>query len=132
MHTSDIANMTEHGYLQITDRIIDVIKTGGEWISSLQLEDIIMKAPGVKEAAVIGVKDEKWGERPAAIVVRDYQAEEAPTENKIKVHVGRYADEGVISKYGVPHTILFVDRIERTSVGKIDKKLLRKRYTEEE
>jgi fatty-acyl-CoA synthase len=132
MRTNDIANMTEHGYLQITDRIKDVIKTGGEWISSLELEDIIMKAPGVKEVAVIGVKDEKWGERPAAIVVRDYQAEEAPTENKIKAHVGRYADEGVISKYGVPHTILFVDQIERTSVGKIDKKLLRKRYTEDE
>jgi fatty-acyl-CoA synthase len=132
MHTNDIASMTEDGYLQITDRIKDVIKTDGEWISSLALEDIIMKAPGVKEAAVIGVKDEKWGERPAAIVVRDYQAEEAPTENALKAHVGRYADEGVISKYGVPHTILFVDQIERTSVGKIDKKLLRKRYTEEE
>ena len=132
MHTNDIANITEHGYLEITDRIKDVIKSGGEWISSLQLEDIIMKAPGVKEVAVIGVKDEKWGERPAAIVVRDYQAEEAPTENTIKAHVGRYADEGVISKYGVPQTILFVDQIERTSVGKIDKKLLRKRYTEDE
>jgi fatty-acyl-CoA synthase len=132
MHTSDIANMTEHGYLQITDRIKDVIKTGGEWISSLQLEDIIMKAPGVKEAAVIGIKDERWGERPAALVVRDYQAEEAPTENTIKAHVGRFADEGAISKYGVPQTILFVDQLERTSVGKIDKKLLRKRYTQDD
>ena len=65
MRTNDIANITEHGYLQITDRIKDVIKSGGEWISSLQLEDIIMKAPGVKEVAVIGVKDEKWAERPA-------------------------------------------------------------------
>ena len=74
MHTNDIANMSPHGYLQITDRIKDVIKSGGEWISSLELEDIIMKAPGVKEAAVIGVKDEKWGERPVALVVRDYQA----------------------------------------------------------
>ena len=77
-------------------------------------------------------KDEKWGERPAAIVVRDYQAEEAPTENTIRAHVGRYADEGAISKYGVPQTILFVDQIERTSVGKIDKKALRKRYAEDE
>ena len=64
LHTNDIANMTSDGYLQITDRIKDVIKTGGEWISSLELEDIITKSPGVKEAAVIGVKDEKWGERP--------------------------------------------------------------------
>ena len=109
-----------------------MIKSGGEWISSLELEDIIMKAPGVKEAAVIGVKDEKWGERPVALVVRDYQAEEALTENAIKAHVGAFADKGVISKYGVPQTILFVDQLERTSVGKIDKKLLRARYTQDE
>ncbi len=132
MHTNDIANMTPHGYLQITDRLKDVIKTGGEWISSLELEDIIMKAPGVKEVAVIGVKDEKWGERPAALVVRDYQTDEAPTENSIKAHVGRVADSGVISKYAVPQTILFVDQLDRTSVGKIDKRMLRKRYTQDE
>ena len=132
MHTNDVANMSPHGYLQITDRIKDVIKSGGEWISSLELEDIIMKAPGVKEAAVIGVKDEKWGERPVALVVRDYQVEEAPTENTIKSHFGEFADKGVISKYGVPQTILFVDQLERTSVGKIDKKLLRARYTQDE
>jgi fatty-acyl-CoA synthase len=128
LHTNDIANMSPDGYLQITDRIKDVIKTGGEWISSLELEDIIMKAPGVKEVAVIGMKDEKWGERPVALIVRDYQAAEAPTENAIKAHVGGFADKGVISKYGVPQTILFVDQLERTSVGKIDKKLLRARY----
>ena len=132
MHTNDVANMSPHGYLQITDRIKDVIKSGGEWISSLELEDIIMKAPGVKEAAVIGVKDEKWGEHPVALVVRDDQVEEAPTENTIKSHVGEFADKGVISKYGVPQTILFVDQLERTSVGKIDKKLLRARYTQDE
>ena len=132
LHTNDIANMSPHGYLQITDRIKDVIKSGGEWISSLELEDIIMKAPGVKEAAVIGVKDEKWGERPVALVVRDYQAKEAPTENAIKAHVGGFVDAGVISKYGVPQTILFVDQLDRTSVGKIDKKLLRTRYTQDE
>jgi fatty-acyl-CoA synthase len=132
MHTNDIANMSPHGYLQITDRLKDVIKSGGEWISSLELEDIIMKSPGVKEAAVIGVKDEKWGERPLALVVRDYQAEDARTENTIKAHVGAFADKGVISKYGVPRTILFVDQLERTSVGKIDKKLLRARYTQDE
>ena len=132
LHTNDIANMSPHGYLQITDRIKDVIKTGGEWISSLELEDIIMKAPGVKEAAVIGVKDETWGERPVALVVRDYQAEEAPTENTIRAHIGGFADTGVISKYAVPQSILFVDRLERTSVGKIDKKILRTRYTQDE
>jgi fatty-acyl-CoA synthase len=132
MHTNDIANMSPHGYLQITDRLKDVIKSGGEWISSLDLEDIIMKVPGVKEAAVIGVKDEKWGERPVALVVRDHQAATPTTESAIKAHVGKVAETGVISKYAIPHTILFVDQLERTSVGKVDKKLLRKLYTEDE
>ena len=86
----------------------------------------------MKEVAVIGLKDEKWGERPAALVVRDDQTEEAPTENTIKAHVGHFADEGAISKYAVPQTILFVDQLERTSVGKIDKKLLRQRFTQDE
>src|SRR5208337_5503658 len=64
LHTSDIGNVGPDGYVQITDRIKDVIKTGGEWVSSLQIEDLIMHCAGVGEAAVIGVKDEKWGERP--------------------------------------------------------------------
>jgi fatty-acyl-CoA synthase len=130
LHTNDIANMMPDGYLQITDRIKDVIKTGGEWISSLELEDIIMKAAGVKEAAVIGIKDEKWGERPIALVVRDSQAEPAATEASVKSYVATFAERGVISKYAIPQSVQFVEHLERTSVGKIDKKLLRKLYTE--
>jgi fatty-acyl-CoA synthase len=106
----------------------DVIKSGGEWISSLELEDIILKAAGVKEVAVIGVKDDKWGERPIALVVRDSQSQEAASEASIKAHVGKVAETGAISRYAIPQTIVFVDHIERTSVGKIDKKLLRERY----
>jgi fatty-acyl-CoA synthase len=128
MHTNDVANMNAEGYLQITDRMKDLIKTGGEWISTLQLEDLIMQAPGVKEAAVIAVKDEKWGERPMALIVRDYQAPESPTENDIKSFLGGYADKGVISKYSIPQSILFVDELERTSVGKLNKQALRHRY----
>ena len=71
LHTSDIAVLTPDGYVQITDRIKDVIKTGGEWVSSLQIEDLITQCPGVAEAAVIGVKDDRWGERPMALVVKD-------------------------------------------------------------
>jgi len=130
LHTNDISNMTPDGYLQITDRIKDVIKTGGEWISSLELEDIITKASGVKEAAVIGVKDEKWGERPIALVVRDPQADPPATETSVKSFVATFAERGVISKFAIPQAVLFVDHLERTSVGKIDKKLLRKLYTE--
>ena len=69
LHTGDIGNIDTEGYLQITDRVKDVIKTGGEWISSLELEDIISQHPAVSEAAVIGVADEKWGERPMALIV---------------------------------------------------------------
>ena len=69
LHTGDIGYIDEEGYLQITDRLKDVIKTGGEWISSLELEDIISQHPGVSEVAVIGVRDAKWGERPMALVV---------------------------------------------------------------
>ena len=128
LHTNDVANMNSDGYLQITDRMKDVIKTGGEWISSLQLEDIIMQAPGVKEVAVIGIKDEKWGERPVAFIVRDWQAAEALSENDIKSFLGAYVEKGIISKYSVPQAILFVDELERTSVGKLDKQALRQRY----
>ncbi|HME84923.1 MAG TPA: AMP-binding protein [Roseiarcus sp.] len=128
LHTSDVAAMTPEGYVQITDRIKDVVKTGGEWVSSLQIEDLIMHCAGVAEAAVIGVKDEKWGERPMALVVRDASSAEAVSEAAIKAHLKVFADGGVISKYGIPEKILFIDSLPRTSVGKIDKKELRKNY----
>ena len=128
LHTSDIANIDPDGYVQITDRIKDVIKTGGEWISSLELEDIISQHDGVLEVAVIGIKDEKWGERPLALVILDPKAGAPATEDDIKAHAKVYADKGVISKYGMPEKILFVKEIPKTSVGKIDKKALRHMY----
>ncbi|MBV8106159.1 MAG: fatty acid--CoA ligase [Hyphomicrobiales bacterium] len=128
LHTSDVAAMSPEGYVQITDRIKDVVKTGGEWVSSLQIEDLIMHCAGVAEAAVIGVKDEKWGERPMALVVREASSAEAVSEAAIKAHLKVFADGGVISKYGIPEKILFIDSLPRTSVGKIDKKELRKKY----
>jgi fatty-acyl-CoA synthase len=82
----------------------------------------------VAEAAVIGVKDEKWGERPMALVVRDASSAELVGETDIKAHLKVFADSGVISKYGVPDRILFVDSLPRTSVGKINKKELRIQY----
>jgi fatty-acyl-CoA synthase len=128
LHTNDIGNIGPDGYVQITDRIKDVIKTGGEWVSSLELEDIISQHGGVSEVAVIGIKDEKWGERPLALVVPNPKASAATTEENIKAHVKIYADKGVISKYGIPHKILFVEQIPKTSVGKIDKKALRQKH----
>lgn len=126
LHTSDIAVIGPDGYIQITDRIKDVIKTGGEWVSSLQVEDLITQCPGVAEAAVIGVKDDRWGERPLAVVVKGTAAE--VDENVIKAHLKGFSDAGVISKYAIPSTILFVDQLPKTSVGKLNKKELRDQY----
>ena len=128
LHTSDIGVMGPDGYLQITDRIKDVIKTGGEWISSLQLEDIIMHRAGVAECSVIGVKDARWGERPLALVVRDPKSATPVTAEEIKAHVLASSEKGVISKFAVPEKILFVEALAKTSVGKFDKKALRAQY----
>ncbi|TLN09512.1 fatty acid--CoA ligase, partial [bacterium] len=128
LHTSDVASRDEKGYVQISDRIKDVIKTGGEWVSSLALEDIIAQHPSVGETAVIGRPDDKWGERPMALIVAKPGA--TVSEEEIRAHVKDYASRGVISKFGVPEKILFVTAIEKTSVGKLDKKLLRQKYAQ--
>ncbi|HEY7943926.1 MAG TPA: fatty acid--CoA ligase [Casimicrobiaceae bacterium] len=125
LHTQDIGYF-ERGYLKVTDRIKDVIKTGGEWVSSLQIEDLISTHPAVAECAVIGVSDEKWGERPLALVVAKTDANLEPDD--IRKHVKLSADNGVIPQYAVPERILIVGSIARTSVGKIDKKKLREQY----
>jgi len=128
LHTSDVAVVSPDGYVHITDRIKDVIKTGGEWVSSLQIEDLISQCPGVAEAAVIGVKDDKWGERPLALVVKKAGGADPLTDAAIKTHLKVFSDKGVISRYGIPERILFIDQIPKTSVGKFDKKTLRDRY----
>jgi fatty-acyl-CoA synthase len=128
LHTNDIGRLDGSGYLMITDRLKDVIKTGGEWISSLELEDIIAHVKGVSEVAVIAVKDEKWGERPLALVVPKADCQSALSADAIKCHVKAHADKGIISKYAVPDQVMFIEAIDKTSVGKIDKKTLRTKY----
>jgi fatty-acyl-CoA synthase len=128
LHTGDIGLITPSGDLQVIDRIKDAIKTGGEWISSLQLEDLITRRIGVAECAVIGVKDDRWGERPLALIVRDTKTTPPVSEEDIKAHVLSYSDKGVISKFAVPQKILFVEALAKTSVGKFDKKALRAQY----
>ena len=128
LHTDDIGVIEPNGYLHIVDRIKDVIKTGGEWVSSLQIEDLVSQCKGVSEAAVIGVKDDKWGERPLALVVRDAQTGADLSDTQIKAHLKSFADAGVISKYGIPDVILFVDALPKTSVGKFNKNALREKY----
>jgi fatty-acyl-CoA synthase len=123
LHTGDIGNIDAGGYLRVTDRIKDVIKTGGEWISSLALEDIIAMHPEVSEVAVIGIADPKWGERPLPLVVK--REGSALTEAEIIELVAARSRSGDISRYAIPERIRFVDAIARTSVGKINKKKLR-------
>jgi len=128
LHTNDIGRIGSDGYLMITDRLKDVIKTGGEWISSLEIEDVISQHEGVSEVAVIGVKDEKWGERPMALIVPKAPFREKIEQEGIKAHIKSYVDKGVVSKFAIPDKIVFVDALERTSVGKLDKKRMRDRY----
>lgn len=128
LHTHDVANIDAHGYLKICDRTKDVIKTGGEWLSSLEIEDIVTKHAAVSEAAVIGVVDEKWGERPMALVVIKPGCELKVTEDEIKALVMEQVEQGTISRWAVPDRVLFVDALDKTSVGKVDKKELRRKY----
>lgn len=129
LHTGDVGFIDKEGYLQITDRLKDVIKTGGEWISSLTLEDLISQHEAVSESAVIGVKDEKWGERPMALVVLKDDFKGKVSEDDLKAHFMKFADAGTIPKYGVPEKVAIVESIAKTGVGKIDKKVLRANYT---
>ena len=126
LHTGDIAVIDRDGYIKITDRLKDVIKTGGEWVSSLDLEGLILHHPAVAETAVIGVPDPKWGERPFVVIV--FKPGQHATESEIKAHLREFAVRGLISTYAVPEHVVFVDEIPKTSVGKLDKKLLRERY----
>ncbi|CAD6562924.1 fatty acid--CoA ligase [Paraburkholderia sabiae] len=125
LHTQDIAVMTPDGFIQIVDRIKDVIKTGGEWVSSIEVESLITGVAGVQECAVVGVLDEKWGERPMAFVVRETGA--GVCAEVIRERLMQHVDARRISKYAVPDAerISFVTEIPKTSVGKINKKLLR-------
>ena len=124
LHTGDVGSINRNNTLQIKDRIKDVIKTGGEWISTIELENLISKHPAVSEVAVVGVPDERWDERPVATIVPRDEAD--VTADAIKAHLKQFVESGEIAKWAIPERIEFVDAIPKTSVGKIDKKLIRK------
>lgn len=128
LHTGDVATIDQEGYVQITDRLKDAIKTGGEWISSLELESLLSRHPKVFEVAVVGVPDEKWGERPVALIVPRPDANEPPTPNELRAFLLYFVDSGQISKWAVPDTFQIVESIPKTSVGKLDKKSIRKDF----
>jgi fatty-acyl-CoA synthase len=129
LYTGDVANIDPAGYIQITDRTKDVIKTGGEWISSLELENLISQHEAVSEAAAIGIPDDKWGERPLLIVVLRPEYKDKVSNEDLQKFMAKFAKEGKIPKYGVPDRYLIVDGIPKTSVGKINKIQLRKLYS---
>lgn len=116
--SGDVGKIDANGYLKLTDRIKDVVKSGGEWISSIDMENAIVGHPKVKEAAVIGVEHPKWQERPVVLLVT-VDGEDLTLEDVNSVLVDKFA------KWQLPDTVLFVDALPRTSVGKLDKKTMR-------
>ncbi|MGL4318810.1 MAG: fatty acid--CoA ligase [Pseudomonas sp.] len=123
LHTGDVATLDDFGFIDIRDRIKDVIKTGGEWLSSLELEDLISRHPAVREVAVVGVPDPQWGERPFALLVaREGLAIDAKA---LKEHLKPFVEQGHINKWAIPSQIALVTDIPKTSVGKLDKKRIR-------
>jgi fatty-acyl-CoA synthase len=128
LHTGDVGFIDAEGYLKITDRIKDVIKSGGEWVSSLTLEDIISQHEAISEAAVIAVPDEKWGERPLALVVLKKEFAGKVKEEDLLNFLMKFVQNGTIPKFGVPSQVLLVESIAKTSVGKLNKRALRKQF----
>ena len=128
LHTGDVGFIDKEGYLKITDRIKDVIKSGGEWVSSLILEDIISQHEAISEAAVIAVPDEKWGERPLALVVLKKEFAGKVKEEDLLNFLMKFVQNGTIPKFGVPSQVLLVESIAKTSVGKLNKRALRKQF----
>ena len=116
----DAGTIDSNGYLKLTDRIKDVIKSGGEWISSIDMENAIMAHPAIVEAAVIGVPHPKWQERPVAIVV--LKAGQNLSADAIHSHLSEH-----FAKWQLPE-VIFADAVKRTSVGKADKKRMRAEY----
>ncbi|MGH7635106.1 MAG: AMP-binding enzyme, partial [Gemmatimonadaceae bacterium] len=119
--TGDVVTIDAHGYIKITDRIKDLVKSGGEWISSVDLENALMGHPKVAEAAVIAVADAKWGERPLAVVV--LKPGQAATQDELRAHLAPK-----FAKFWLPDAFEFVDEIPRTSTGKMLKAKLRERF----
>jgi acyl-CoA synthetase (AMP-forming)/AMP-acid ligase II len=128
LHTGDVASIDAGGYVRIADRLKDIVKSGGESISSIELENVIMEKPGILRAAVIPIKDVKWGERPLALVIVHPEHGGRIGEDDIRLHVASYVERGFVSKIAIPENVIFVAELPLTSVGKVDKKKLRADY----
>lgn len=125
LRTGDAGIIDKEGYVQVVDRFKDLVKSGGEWISSVDLENLVMTHPAVLEAAVIGIPHEKWQERPLALVVLKQGYEGRVSKDEILDFL-----RGKIAKWQVPDDVVFLDSIPKTSTGKFDKKVLREQFRE--
>jgi fatty-acyl-CoA synthase len=132
LHTGDVGYLDADGYVRITDRFKDVIKIGGEWISSLELENALCQHPAVAEAAVVALPDSKWGECPHADVVLRAGFPQPVKASELLAHLRQFVDRGAIHKRALLTRIRFVAALPKTSVGKLDKKTLRTHMAEEE
>ena len=126
LHTGDVGYIRENGSLQVTDRLKDVIKTGGEWISSLMLENIASSCSGIEEVAAIGIPNEKWGERVVLVVKLLNNAVPDLIRQDLLRKFREHVELGEISKWAIPDNIFYVEQLPKTSVGKLDKKVMRK------
>jgi fatty-acyl-CoA synthase len=124
LRTGDVGRIDEFGFITLTDRSKDVIKSGGEWISSVELENHLMAHPGVFEAAVVAVPDPRWEERPLAVVVRTEGADISADELR------KFLQDRVV-RWWLPERWTFIDEVPKTSVGKFDKKVIRSRYADD-
>ncbi len=124
LRTGDVAVITPEGYIRLTDRMKDLVKSGGEWISTVDLENHLIAHPKVAEAAVIAVRHPRWDERPLACVVK---ADESLTREELLEHAARR-----FAKWQLPDDVVFIDEVPKTSVGKFDKKVLRERFADYE
>lgn len=127
LHTQDIVSHDDQGFIIVRDRLKDVIKSGGEWISSVQLENLIVTLPNVAEVAVIGIPDDKWGERPIAVIAPLHAR--TVTLETVNILIDDAASRGELSRFARIDRVETVASLPKTSVGKIDKKLLRERFT---
>jgi fatty-acyl-CoA synthase len=123
MRTGDVAAIDQFGSVRIVDRTKDLVKSGGEWISSVELENLLMAHPAVKEAAVIGVPHPKWDERPLACIV--VQEGATVTGEEILDYL-----RPLVAKWWLPDAVEFIEEVPKTSVGKFSKKDLRTRFAE--
>ena len=123
LHTQDVATREAAGDIVIRDRLKDVIKTGGEWVSSAEIEDLALRDPDVAEAAVVGAPDPRWGERPVVFAVA--RAGRTPVLQTLKDRMSPLVSAGHLSRWAAPDRLILIDALPRTSVGKIDKKALR-------